>query len=141
MCLSLSSLNVGSASVAVAIGVKFLTLLNEFPRKGGRQTAERTDRKGVKFKHVFNFQFLLHPLLTLPLSLSLSLSQMYRGKKAGKRGETTTTIPRIIRISKKAGTTERVLLPTDSAAPFKPQKQSKLNMGFQTAILAFHYLS
>ena len=130
-CLSLSSLSVGSALVVV-VGVKFLTLLNEFPRKGGRQTAERTDRKGVKFKHVFNFQFLLHPLLTLPLSLSLSLSQMYRGKKAGKRGETTTTIPRIIRISKKAGKSAsfflllllllRVLRQRDShSCPFKPQ--------------------
>ena len=137
MCLSLSSLRVGSVSAAAVrdVGVKFLTLLNEFPRKGGR---------GQKRGEIqARFQF--------PISASSpsALSQMYRGKKAGKGGDRERRqrgrFPGSSEFRKRqerASTTDRVLLPSPSTAscPFKPQKQSKLNMGFQTAILAFHYL-
>ena len=76
MCLSLSSLRVGSVSDAAVrdVGVKFLTLLNEFPRKGGR---------GQKRGEIqARFQF--------PISASSpsALSQMYRGKKRRERGRT-----------------------------------------------------
>ena len=56
------------------VGVKFLTLLNEFPRKGGR---------GQKRGEIqARFQF--------PISASSpsALSQMYRGKKRRERGRT-----------------------------------------------------
>ena len=117
------------------VGVKFLTLLNEFPRKGGR---------GQKRGEIqARFQF--------PISASSpsALSQMYRGKKAGKGGDRERQqrgrFPGSSEFRKRqerASTTDRVLLPSPSTAscPFKPQKQSKLNMGFQTAISAFHYL-
>ena len=127
------------------VGVKFLTLLNEFPRKGGRRQSAEGERGQKRGEIQARFQF--------PISASSpsALSQMYRGKKAGRGGDrerlaATRTIPRIVRILKKAGKSVaivRVLLSPSSTAscPFKPQKQSKLNMGFQTAILAFHYLS
>ena len=113
------------------VGVKFLTLLNEFPRKGGR---------GQKRGEIqARFQF--------PISASSpsALSQMYRGKKAGKGGETGgNEDDSQDRQNFEKGRKERRdrTRPSSSTAscPFKPQKQSKLNMGFQTAILAFHYL-
>ena len=64
--------SVGRRAAVRDVGVKFLTLLNEFPRKGGR---------GQKRGEIqARFQF--------PISASSpsALSQMYRGKKAGKGG-------------------------------------------------------
>ena len=143
MCLSLSSLRVGSERRPPPsdVGVKFLTLLNEFPRKGGRQSAEgeREDRKGVKFKHVFNFQFLLHPLP--PFHRCIGVKKRDRGRP-GKRGGNEDDSQDRQNFEK--GRKERRDRPRPSSSTascsFKPQKQSKLNMGFQTAILAFHYL-
>ena len=137
MCLSLS-LSLHSVLVQrwpppSDVGVKFLTLLNEFPRKGGR---------GQKRGEIqARFQF--------PISASSpsALSQMYRGKKRRERGRTGkrggNEDDSQDRQNFEKGRKERRDHPRSSSTascPFKPQKQSKLNMGFQTAILAFHYL-
>ena len=85
MCLSLSPSLFTQCWFGVGrrpadVGVKFLTLLNEFPRKGGRrQSAEGERERGQKRGEIqARFQF--------PISASSpsALSQMYRGKKAGK---------------------------------------------------------